>query len=94
VTNYQHGGFDYNQYTSYLRRYWMASQTGITSFSCTVTFQYVQGDVVLSSGQSEAAIAYWKYEATGNPQWTVYNYADVTNNLLTGIITRGSTRPP
>jgi len=61
---------------SYLKRYWTLSQSGISSFSCNATFQYVPADVI----GTESAI----YCTKVNPSpWITYSIANTGTHQLT-----------
>jgi len=61
---------------SYLKRYWTLSQSGISSFNCNATFQYVSADV----NGTESAI----YCAKVNPSpWITYSPANSGSHKLT-----------
>jgi hypothetical protein len=67
----------------YLNRYWTVTQSGISSFSCDVTAQYLPADVV----GTESNIYAGKYSGS----WILLNQADVANHRLTGTVTGFST---
>jgi len=67
----------------YLNRYWTVTQSGISSFSCDVTAQYLIADVV----GTESSIYGGKY----NSSWVILNPADVVNHRITGTVTGFST---
>ncbi|MDD5360919.1 MAG: T9SS type A sorting domain-containing protein [Ignavibacteria bacterium] len=67
--------------TDYLNRYWTVSQSGISSFSCSVTCQYVSSDVTGNENNMWAS----KYDA--GQGWFLMNQADAFNHRLTGTVT-------
>ena len=42
--------------TDYLNRYWILSSSGISGFSCDMTFEYVSGDIVGNEANIRGAI--------------------------------------
>ena len=68
----------------YLNRYWTVSQSGISSFSCNVTAQYLAADVV----GTESSIWTGKYSSS---VWVLLNQSDAVNHRLTGTVTGFST---
>ena len=70
---------------SYLKRYWALSQSGISSFSCNATFQYLPADVI----GTESSI----YCTKVNPSpWITYSAANtVTHQLAANGLTSFST---
>jgi len=68
----------------YLNRYWTVNQSGISSFSCDVTAQYLPADVVGTEGN----IWTGKYSSS---IWTILNQADIVNHRLTGTVSGFST---
>ncbi|MEI7485355.1 MAG: T9SS type A sorting domain-containing protein [Ignavibacteriota bacterium] len=68
----------------YLNRYWTVTPSGISSFSCNVTLQYVPADVV----GTEANIWCGKYSSG---TWTGLNQTDAVNHRLTGTVSGFST---
>ena len=86
VINQREPNFNQTQYPTYLNRYWFVRQTGVSSFSCGVTFRYVADDVVVGAGQSESDIHYWKYDPTLTSPWSCYSAVDTANKLLVGTI--------
>lgn len=65
----------------FINRYWTVNQSGISSFSCNVTCQYVTGDVVGSE------INMWAAKYSNSNGWTLLNQADAYNHRLTGTVT-------
>jgi hypothetical protein len=63
---------------AYLNRCWYVQQGGISSFSCDVTCNYVQADVV----GNENLIYCSKYDAG----WSIFNIANTVTNELTGTV--------
>ncbi len=70
--------------TSYLNRYWSISQSGITNFSCDVTLQYLNSDVI----GNEVDIWCGKYSSGA---WTLLSVANLDANQLSGTVTSFST---
>ena len=68
----------------YLNRYWTVTQSGISSFSCNVTAQYLPADVV----GTESNIWTGKYSSG---TWIGLNQADAVNHRLSGTVTGFST---
>lgn len=65
----------------YITRYWTINQNGISSFSCDVTVNYLDADVV---GSNESNIAFWKYDGGwSNP---TLPSTDIINNKMTGTV--------
>jgi hypothetical protein len=69
--------------TDYLNRYWTVNQSGISTFSCNVTAQYLPADVVGTEGNIYGG----KYSSS----WTLLNQADAVNHRITGTVTGFST---
>jgi hypothetical protein len=69
--------------TDYLNRYWTVNQSGISSFSCNVTAQYLPADVIGTEGNIYAG----KYSSG----WTLLNQTDAVNHRITGTVTGFST---
>jgi len=67
--------------TDYINRYWSVNQSGISSFSCDVTCQYVTRDVV----GTETNLWTGKYD--NGSGWIYLNQADAYNHRLTGTVT-------
>ena len=63
---------------AYINRCWYVQQGGISSFSCDVTCNYVQADVV----GNENLIYCSKYDAG----WSIFNIANTVTNELTGTV--------
>jgi hypothetical protein len=66
---------------NYLNRYWTISQSGITSFICNATFQYVPADVTGTEGQLSCSKV--------NPlPWITFSLTNTVSHLLsaTGIV--------
>jgi hypothetical protein len=61
---------------SYLKRYWNVTQSGITSFTCDATFQYVPADV----NGTESLIYCVKVDPT---PFVAYDIANTTDHKLT-----------
>jgi len=61
--------------TSYLTRYWNVSQSGITDFSSSATFQYVDADVA----GTESDIFCFRVNPT---PFTAYNAANIASNQI------------
>lgn len=66
--------------TSYIVRYWSVATSGISSFSCDVTFTYVDGDI----HGTESNIYLGKYSSGA---WTLLSAANTSSNELTGTVT-------
>ncbi len=66
---------------NYLNRYWSITQSGITSFSCNLTFQYLIADIA----GSESSIYCGKYS---NNAWTLLDKSDAVNHRLMGFVTQ------
>lgn len=65
----------------YITRYWTINQNGISSFSCDVTVNYLDADVV---GSNENNIEFWKYDGGwSNP---TLPSTDIINNKMTGTV--------
>ena len=62
--------------TNYLFRYWDFTNTGISSFSCDVTLNYIAPADVTGN----EALIYMGHYSSGT--WTGYNAANVTNHTL------------
>ena len=80
VSNTKHGS-NISQ-TDYLNRYWSVSQSGITSFACDVTLQYVPADVV----GTESNIWAGKYSSG---VWTQLNQTNAGTHTLSGTAVTG-----
>jgi trimeric autotransporter adhesin len=65
--------------TDYLNRYWTVTQSGISSFSCDTTFNYLAADVA----GTEADIYGGQYKDSA---WTVLNAVDTANNRFQATI--------
>ncbi len=70
--------------TDFLNRYWTVTSSGITSFSCSVTCQYLPADVA----GTEANIYCGKLDGS---TWTLFAKADAVNHRLTGTVSGFST---
>ena len=66
--------------TDYLNRYWSVTQSGISSFSCDTTFNYLAADVA----GTEADIYGGQYKDSA---WTVLNAVDAANNRFLATVT-------
>lgn len=66
--------------TDYINRYWKLTQSGISSFSCDVSFQYNHADVV--GNEANLYCGHWD-----GSNWTILNSVDPTNNILSGTVT-------
>ncbi|MBT3256449.1 MAG: DUF4347 domain-containing protein [Deltaproteobacteria bacterium] len=66
--------------TDYLNRYWSVTQSGISSFSCDTTFNYLAADVA----GTEADIYGGQYKDSA---WTVLNAVDAANNKFQATVT-------
>lgn len=64
--------------TDYINRYWTVSQTGITDFSCDVTFDYTNDDI--QGNESNIWGAKWD-----GAEWTTLNQASL--NQFDGTVT-------
>ncbi|MGC8958390.1 MAG: hypothetical protein ACP5OO_01210 [Chloroflexia bacterium] len=62
--------------SDYLTRYWTVTTSGISSFTCTATFYYVDADVMGTEGNIRAL----RYHS-GN--WTAGNLVETANNRFT-----------
>jgi hypothetical protein len=63
-------------FTSYLKRYWNLTQSGITGFNCNATFQYVSADVNGTESQISTTLV--------NPTpYFAYDPANITLHQLT-----------
>ena len=63
--------------TNYINRYWEVSHSGISPFSCDVTFQYVDADIV----GNENLIYLSKWDLSS---WSIFDVANTGLNTLTG----------
>lgn len=68
-----------NSSTDYLNRYWTIEQNGISSFSATPTFNYMQADVA----DTEANIFGAKYDGS----WSLLSQVNEANNQFNGTVT-------
>jgi hypothetical protein len=66
--------------TNLVNRYWTVSQSGMSSFSCSVAADYVPADVV----GAESAIFTGKWDGT---RWSRYAAADTSLHRLSGTVT-------
>ncbi|MCA9951801.1 MAG: hypothetical protein KDE48_19250, partial [Anaerolineales bacterium] len=64
--------------TDYLTRYWTVEQSGISNFSATPTFHYVQDDVEGTENNI--------YGAKWDGSWTLLNQVDETNNQFSDTV--------
>ncbi len=62
--------------TDYLNRYWILSSSGISGFSCDMTFEYVSGDIVGNEANIRGAIR-------KNEGWK--NLGQASSNQFSGI---------
>jgi hypothetical protein len=65
----------------FINRYWTLSSSGITDFSCDVSFNYTDADI--QSGADETKIYAGHYSGSN---WTVLNQANTSLNELTGTV--------
>jgi len=65
--------------SNFLSRYWTVNQSNISSFSCDVTFTYLQADV----NGSESSIYGGQWES---PNWIKLNPVNTSSNLVTGTV--------
>jgi len=100
TVNFTSGTFDVNAYVSvnlsdskfsnnsstndYINRYWVITQSNISSFSCNVTLQYVTDDIY----GNEADI--WCGHYNGST-WIIGNQANTSNHQLSATVTSFST---
>ncbi len=66
--------------SDYINRYWKLSQSGISSFSCDVSFQYNHSDVI--GDENNLFCAHWD-----GTNWTLLNVVDASSNILSGTVT-------
>ena len=65
--------------TDYLNRYWTVSSSGITSFSCSVSAQYDDGDIAGTEGDLVGG----KWDGSA---WTDLGAVTAGSNLVTGTV--------
>lgn len=84
VTNAQHPNWPGANYPTYITRFWTATSTDNT-FTCTASFTYTDGDVVLGGTpvQTEAALYHKVWDGAS---WTTKNQADVDTNTLSSVV--------
>jgi hypothetical protein len=82
---------------SYLTRYWNVNQSGITSFACNPSFQYVTGDVV---GTEEDIFCtrvvptpFTAYNPANTGTHTIDAHGLASFSTFTGILGNGTTPP-
>jgi len=78
VTNAKHS--NNTSTTSYLTRYWTVTQSGISSFSCSTTFTYVDADIT----GTESDIYTGKWNGTN---WARLDQANASSNTIGGAAT-------
>ena len=66
--------------SNYLNRYWTVASSGITGFSCNVTFTYVDADV--QPGGTEGSI----YGAQYSGSWNLLNQVNSTMNQISHTV--------
>ena len=66
--------------SNYLNRYWTVASSGITSFSCNVTFTYVDADV--QPGGTESSIYGAQYEGS----WNLLNPVNSSLNQISHTV--------
>ena len=66
--------------TDYLTRYWTVTQSGITDFSCSTTFTYLDADIAGTEGNI------WTGKWNG-ATWSRLNAANTSSNTIGGTVT-------
>lgn len=84
VTNAKHPSKPSDtEYPTWINRYWTVTQSNISAFTCATTFSYREDgsgdDVVIGSGQSEAALYHKIWDGS---TWTTGNQANTTANTF------------
>ncbi len=65
-----------------LKRYWTITQSGLTSFTCTATFTYVDEDLELGTGnESDIVGARWD-----GSEWLYFNLVNAASNTFQAMI--------
>ncbi len=85
VTNARHPNWPGANYPTYITRYWTATSSDNT-FTCTASFTYVDGDIVLGGTptQTEAALFHKIWD---DVNWTSKNQTNVDTNTLSSPVT-------
>ncbi|MFZ1508374.1 MAG: hypothetical protein WAV74_16490, partial [Anaerolineae bacterium] len=66
--------------TNFVTRYWTVTSSGISSFSCSASFFYLDADIA----GTEASLYAGKYNGS---TWTLLDAVDAPNNKLSGTVT-------
>lgn len=64
--------------TDYLSRYWLVTSSGISEFSCTTTFNYLDADIVGAEANIKAA-------RLDGGLWTLLGFVDALSNTFSGV---------
>ncbi len=84
VTNARHPDWPGTDYPTYITRYWTATSSDNT-FTCTASFIYMDGDVVLGGTpvQTEAALY---HKVWNGANWMTKNQTDADTNTLSSVV--------
>jgi hypothetical protein len=87
LKNLVHPQVSSSGYSNYITRYWTATNSGITSFSCNVQYTYVDADM-FPDASIESTLKSDKYDGSSVPYTeTVMGDVNTTNNYVYGTVT-------